>query len=173
MKKTILLKTCMALVTLAVAALGTGAAMAEPRGDGAHGANGMGHEMHGKEGGERHQWLEKLNLSADQKKKIDQIRDEQREAIKASAEQLHAEHEKMRDMMKGDATDAELREQHGKVMTLRTAMGDARFESFLKIRALLTSGQRKRMAMMHHGGMGHDGMHHGEPGMKDTGARKP
>lgn len=173
MQKAIFLKTCMALAAAAVLGLGTGYAAAEPKGSGTHNPDWAEHDMPGKQGEGHHQWLAKLNLSADQKTKIDQIRAEQHEARKASAEQLRIEHEKMREMMKGDATDAELREQHGKVHALRAAMGDARFETVLKIRALLNKGQRKRMAMMHHGGMEHDGMPHGEPGMKDTGDGKP
>lgn len=165
MRKALLLKTCMTLATLAVIAAITGSATAyacdkgpgasepcpipEKQGDGRH-----------------HQWMEKLNLSADQKEKIDQIRNEHHEAIKASAEQLRAEHGKMRDMMQDDATDAQLREQHDKVRALRTLVGDAWFESFLKIRAILTPGQRKRMSMMHHAEMSPDGTRHGEPGIK-------
>lgn len=170
MQKSIFSKTCMVLAMLAVIAIGSGAAMAEPQGHGSHNPDWVEHDMHGKQGKEHHLWLAKLNLSADQKTKIDQIRAEQREAMKATAEQLRTEHEKMRELMKGNATDAELREQHAKVHALRAAMGDARFESFLKIRALLTSGQRKRMATMHHGGMGHDG---GDAGAKDAGDSKP
>lgn len=171
MQKAIFLKTFTVVVTLVVAALGSGAAMAEPMGSGSHNPDWAGHDTHGKQGEGHNQWLAKLNLSADQKTKIDQIRTEQHEAMKVPAEQLRAEHEKMKEMMKGNATDAELREQHGKVHALRAAMGDARFESFLKIRALLSGGQRKRMAMMHHEGMGHGGMPHGEPGMKDPAAK--
>ncbi len=165
MKKALVLKACMAF-TVAAIALGTGYAAAEPWGDGSPGPHGKGHGMYGKPEEGRHQWLEKLNLSAGQKEKIEAIRDEQREAVKATSEQLRAEHEKMRDMMQGDATDAQLREQHGKIHALRTAVTEARFESFLKIRALLTSGQRKRMAKLHHEEMDHHGMRQAEPEIK-------
>lgn len=162
---------CAALAVAAVVTLGTGAVAAEPRGNGPRGGSEAGYGMHGGDGEGRHQWMEKLNLTAEQKKKIGQIRDEQREAIKAAAEQLRAEHGKMRDMMQGDADDAQLREQHGKVRALRAAVGEAWFEALLKIRAVLTPDQRKQMGALHHGGMDSSGAERGGSGMKDHGMR--
>lgn len=167
MKRSRLLKICMSLAAMAVFALGTGLAVAEPWEDGSRGHGGMAHGMYGRPEEGRHLWLEKLNLSADQKDKIDQIRNDQHEAVKGAIEQLRGEHEKMREMMQGNATDAELREQHGKIRALRLTIGDARFESFLKIRAVLTKGQRKRMGKMHLEGMEPGGMRDGGPGAKD------
>ncbi len=151
MNKSIFQKTCMVLAVMAVIAIGTGHAAAEPREEGPRGPDETAVEE------KHHQWLEKLNLSAYQKDKIDKIHEEQRGKMKSAAEQLRAEHEKMREMMQGDATDDQLREQHAKVAALRAAAGEARFETFLKIRAVLNRGQRKRMGAMHHEGMGHSG----------------
>lgn len=153
----------MILALTAVSALGAGYAAAEPLENGSRGPGETAHEE------KQHQWLEKLNLSAYQKDKIDQIREEQRDTMKSTAAQLRAEHDKLREMMQGDATDDQLREQHAKIATLRAAAGNTRFEMFLKIRALLSRGQRKRMAAMHHEEMGHEGKWRGGPEMKNDG----
>lgn len=152
------------VAAVAVIVLGVGATAAHAHEMGPRGGEPGG--MHDGSGKEGHQWMEKLNLTAEQKQKIDQIRDEQRNAMKATAEQMRNEQEKMRGMMQGDATDGQLREQHGKVHALRVAVGDAWFESILKIRAVLTPEQRKQMGVFQHDGMGHGGPGMGGPGKK-------
>lgn len=106
-------------------------------------------EMFGGKGMDHHEgWLKKLDLTADQKKKLDAVREERKAAMKSTMEQARAEHEKLHQLMQGDAPEADLRAQHDKVLEFHTAGGKERFESMLKIRAILTPDQRKKMGEM-------------------------
>ncbi len=151
MKRSTLLTiaTLAAAITLGLA----GAAHARPWGNAEHAACG-GYHYIAADADQHHPWMEKLNLTAEQKTKIDKIRAAQKEKVAPVAEQLRAEMETLRTMMQGDATDAQLREQHRKVHALRSTLGDAWFESILQIRAILTPEQRKEMGAMHQMGKG-------------------
>ncbi|MBI3580811.1 MAG: Spy/CpxP family protein refolding chaperone [Nitrospinae bacterium] len=154
MYKVALPKTLTLFIALAALSVWAGNASAEP-GDKRTGdkgwEEGRGHEGDG-EG--RRKWMEKLNLTADQRKRIDAVRSERKEKMKTVVEQLHAEHRKLRDMLKGDATDAQLREQHGKYAALQAQMGETFFDSMLRIRAVLTPDQRKELKVHRHEGKG-------------------
>jgi Spy/CpxP family protein refolding chaperone len=165
MNKSAALKTLTALVALAVLMLG-GNAFAEPQEKRVAGGDTKGCSKPDCRENDGHKWAEKLNLTADQKKKVDAIRSDRKTKIKAAAEQMQQEHQKLRDMLKGDATDAQLREQHGKVTALRTSMGDMFFDSILQVRAILTPEQRKKMEFTQHEGMWHKDGHHSESGAK-------
>ncbi|MBI3793307.1 MAG: Spy/CpxP family protein refolding chaperone [Nitrospinae bacterium] len=99
-------------------------------------------------------WMKRMNLTEEQKNKIELIRVEQKQRVDAGMEQMRAEHKILREMLQGVATDDQLREQRKKAAVLHITIGDAMFDSMLRIRALLTPEQRKNMVMPHHGPMG-------------------
>lgn len=143
------LKTLALLVALTTLSLGAGIASADSYEKQTGDKGWEGHKQGCDEGG-RHKWFKRLNLTPDQKKKIDVIRSEKKQNMKTVVEQLHAEHQKLRDMLKGDATDAQLREQHGKFAALQAKMKETTFDSMLRIRAVLTPDQRKELRVHHH-----------------------
>ncbi len=150
MSKEAILKTWAVLGVLAVITMGTGIASADSwekeRCDKGHAERSSCDRHHDKcRHHHHHHWMKGLNLTDDQVMKIDQIRSDRKRAVKTAFEQMRAEHQKLRDMMKGASTDAQLREQHDKVAALRAKIGDAFFDSMLKTRAVLTPEQRKKI----------------------------
>ena len=112
-------------------------------------------------------WQEQLNLSADQKAQIKQIRDQERSSSEGLRQQMKAAAEKQKSLMTGSATDDQLRQQHREVQALRQQVGERHFDTMLKIRQVLTPEQRTKAAqlMQEHRGRGR---HHGGPGGKQA-----
>jgi periplasmic protein CpxP/Spy len=99
-------------------------------------------------------WQEQLNLSADQKAQIQQIRDQERTSSQSLRQQMKAAFEKQQSLMTGNASDDQLRQQHREVQALRQQAEDRRFDTMLKIRQVLTPEQRTKAAQLmkdHHG----------------------
>ena len=121
-----------------------GAAFAE-MGGGPDGKGGPGkHERGGQEGPGN--MFKELNLTEEQEQKLKELREAGRDGSKASREEMKAAHEKMRELLEGDANESQLRAQHKKLQALKMKMDDERFENMLATRAILTPEQRKKMA---------------------------
>ncbi|NJN37846.1 MAG: Spy/CpxP family protein refolding chaperone [Acaryochloridaceae cyanobacterium CSU_3_4] len=111
------------------------------------------------------QFRQALNLTPEQVTKIDQIREQGKQARQTQREAYRAAKEKMQTLMASDAGDDELRFQHRVLQDLRQKMGEARFENKLKIRSILTPEQRTKMVELqkqHKGRWGH--RQHGQDG---------
>lgn len=109
----------------------------------------------------REQFRQQLNLSPEQAAEIDQIREQNKQDKQATREALRAARDKMQTLMGSDATDDELRAQHRVLQDLRRDMGEARFETKLKIRQVLTPEQRTKMAEFKKQRKGRWGRRHG------------
>jgi periplasmic protein CpxP/Spy len=111
--------------------------------------------------GER--WGKELNLTTEQQAQIKTIRDEEKTASAGLHQQMKAAREQLGTLMAGNADDAQLRQQHEQVQQLMQQMGDRRFDTMLKIRAILTPEQRTKAAELkkQHKGRWH-GRHHGD-----------
>jgi periplasmic protein CpxP/Spy len=96
--------------------------------------------------GER--WGKELNLTPEQQAQIKAIRDQERTASADLRQQMKAARDQLGTLMAGNADDAQLRQQHGQVQQLMQQMGDRRFDTMLKIRAILTPEQRTKAAEM-------------------------
>jgi periplasmic protein CpxP/Spy len=107
------------------------------------------------------QWQEQLNLSADQKAKIKTIHDQEKSSSQSLRQQIKAAAEKEQSLMAGTASDDQLRQQHREMQTLHQQMETQRFETMLKIRAVLTPEQRTKAAQFQ---KEHRGHHRGGPG---------
>jgi periplasmic protein CpxP/Spy len=90
--------------------------------------------------------FKELNLTADQQAKIKAIRDQEKSASTDRRTQMKAAFDQMRSLSAGNATEDQLRTQHRQVQQLRQQAEDRRFETMLKIRAVLTPEQRTKMA---------------------------
>jgi periplasmic protein CpxP/Spy len=118
-----------------------------------------GKERKGRWGHRGGDMFKELNLTADQQAKIKAIRDQEKSASADRRTQMKAAFDQMRSLSAGNATDDQLRAQHQQVRQLRQQAEDRRFETMLKIRAVLTPEQRTKMAELmqkHHKG-GHRG----------------
>jgi len=159
MHGTLNLKALALAVALATLAAGAGNAAAEA--DKISTDENGWHEGHKCDVGGQHKghgkWLDRLSLSAEQKKKVDAVRAEREQNMKTVMEQMREEHKKMGKMLGGDASDAQLREQHAKAMALRAKMGEAFFDSMLRIRSVLTPEQRKEFGKLCDEKMGRHG----------------
>ena len=98
----------------------------------------------GKEGG----MFEKLNLSADQKQKMQAVRDQYKDQISQRMQAVRQARQELETMMAGTANASQMRDKHRQIMGLRQQLQDLQFESTLAMRELLTSEQRSQLAQL-------------------------
>ncbi|MBL1209391.1 Spy/CpxP family protein refolding chaperone [Geminocystis sp. GBBB08] len=90
--------------------------------------------------------MEKLNLSAEQKQRIESIRTKFEPQMTSIREQMRIEREKMSTMMQNNESQNNLRAQHQKISALQQQMNNLRFESMLETREVLTPQQRQQFS---------------------------
>jgi len=90
-----------------------------------------------------------LDLTSEQKDKIKAIKQETKNAMKDSKTTMRAEQSAMHALMtSGTATDEAIRAQHQKVQDLMAKNADARIETMIRIREVLTPEQRAKLATL-------------------------
>jgi Spy/CpxP family protein refolding chaperone len=103
--------------------------------------SGGGGQWSGKQG-----WLEQLNLTEQQQQEIQAIRDRYQTQMQASRDQMRQNMERMSQMMGGNTSDNDLRNQHNQILQARQEIGQMQFEQMLAIRNVLTPEQRQQFA---------------------------
>jgi periplasmic protein CpxP/Spy len=98
----------------------------------------------GKEG----RLFEQLNLSADQKQKMQAVRDRYKDQISQRMQAMRQARQELETMMSGTANTSQIREKHRQIMGLRQQLEEVRFENMLAMREVLTSEQRGKLAQM-------------------------
>ncbi len=98
----------------------------------------------GKEGG----MFDKLNLSADQKQKMQAVRAQYKDQISQRMQAVRQARQELETMMAGTANASQMRDKHRQIMGLRQQLEDVQFESTLAMRELLTSEQRSQLAQL-------------------------
>jgi Spy/CpxP family protein refolding chaperone len=98
----------------------------------------------GKEGG----MFDKLNLSADQKQKMQAVRDRYKDQISQRREAVRQARQELQTMMSGTANTSQIRDKHRQITALRQQLEDVQFESTLSMRELLTPEQRSQLAQL-------------------------
>jgi Spy/CpxP family protein refolding chaperone len=98
----------------------------------------------GKQGG----MFDQLNLSADQKQKMQAISDRYKDQISQRMQAVRQARQELATMMTGTATASEMREKHRQIIGLRQQLEDVQFESTLAMREVLTPEQRSQLAQM-------------------------
>jgi periplasmic protein CpxP/Spy len=115
-------------------------------------------KMHRKDmGGMGAEWGKELNLTAEQQAQIKTIREQEKTASQSLRQQMQTARKQLGTLMAGNASDAQLRQQHDQVRQLDQQLGDRRFDTMLKIRSVLTPEQRTKAAELmkqHHGRRG-------------------
>lgn len=90
--------------------------------------------------------IEELNLSDSQMQDLEDIRLKYQEQMNEQRQVLMEAQQELNDMMSGDASEAQLRNQYRQVAQLGQELGDLRFESMLEMREVLTPQQRRELA---------------------------
>ncbi|MBE9185722.1 Spy/CpxP family protein refolding chaperone [Microcoleus sp. LEGE 07076] len=96
----------------------------------------------GKEGG----MFEKLNLSADQKQKMQAVRDRYKDQISQRMQAVRQARQELQTMMSGTATASQIRDKNTQITALKKQLDDVRLESTLAMREILTPAQRTQLA---------------------------
>lgn len=98
----------------------------------------------GKEGG----MFERLNLSADQKQKMQAVRDRYKDQITQRREAVRQARQELQTMMGGTTNANQIRDKHRQIMGLRQQLEEVLFESMLSMREVLTPEQRSQLAQL-------------------------
>lgn len=95
-----------------------------------------------------------LNLTPEQETQIRAIYEEAKTESADERQELQAAYTAMKSALAGDASDAQLRQQHETIQDLRGELGDLAFETLLEVRQELTPEQRERFAELRAEGRG-------------------
>lgn len=87
---------------------------------------------------------QELDLTSDQEDRIRAIYEEAKTDTADEREELRAARQQLQELLASNASEAELRQQHGIIQDLREELGDRRFEGILDVREVLTPEQRDR-----------------------------
>jgi len=90
--------------------------------------------------------MERLNLTAEQQKQMESIRNKYQPQMTSLREQITVERDKMSTMLKNNDSQNNLRSQHQKISTMQEKMNNLRFESMLETREILTPQQRQQFS---------------------------
>ena len=90
--------------------------------------------------------MEQLDLSPEQSQQVEAIQEESKTTAEEIEPQVRSQREEMKSLMASDASTEEIRSQYQEAQALRQKMGDNRFETMLRIREVLTSEQRAKIA---------------------------
>lgn len=116
----------------------------------------------GRGGNECHaKMVEELNLSAEQKQKLNEIRTEFRKTLPEKRKAMKAAREELQTVLRGSASADEARKKFQDLKQKEDTFTEARFEKVLAIRALLTPEQRQKFKGLDHKNSCHD---HGRMG---------
>lgn len=111
--------------------------------------------------------IEQLDLSDEQRSKINEIKESNRPEMKAAHEELDTQRDAFHELMKTAATDDALRTAFTKMEEIKGKLALLRFNSMLKIRQVLTAEQRVKFEELK-GKRGPRGHHRGpKPGEFD------
>ena len=99
----------------------------------------------GKEGG----LFDQLNLSADQKQKMQAVRDRYKDQVSQRMQAVRQARQELETMMSGTTANAsQMREKHRQIMGLRQQLEEVQFESTLSMREVLTPEQRSQLSQL-------------------------
>lgn len=99
-------------------------------------------------GGRESRLFEQLNLSAEQKQKMQAVRDRYKDQISQRMQAMRQARQELETMMSGTANTSQIREKHRQIMGLRQQFEEVQFESMLEMRDVLTSEQRAKLTQL-------------------------
>jgi len=99
-------------------------------------------------GGKENGMFDKLNLSAEQKQKMQGVRDRYKDQISQRMQAVRQGRQELQTMMSGTANTSQIREKHRQIMGFRQQLEEVQFESTLSMREVLTPEQRSQLAQL-------------------------
>ncbi|HIK24411.1 MAG TPA: Spy/CpxP family protein refolding chaperone [Thermosynechococcus sp. M46_R2017_013] len=90
--------------------------------------------------------LENLNLTAEQRQRLQAVRQQYQAQMEQTRNQLRTAKEELRQMMGSNASEDQIRSKHQQVRQLENQLASLRFESMLAMRGILTPQQRQTLA---------------------------
>ena len=90
--------------------------------------------------------FDQLNLSADQKQKIQAVRDKYKGQITQRMEAVRQARQELKTMMAGTASANQIRDKNTQITGLKKQLDDVQLESTLAIREILTPAQRTKLS---------------------------
>jgi len=100
-------------------------------------------------GGKENGLFEKLNLSAEQKQKMQALRDRYKEQVSQRMQAVRQARQELQTMMSSSTANAsQMRDKHRQIMGLRQQLEEVQFESTLAMREVLTTEQRSQFSQM-------------------------
>lgn len=99
-------------------------------------------------GGNEERLFEQLNLSQEQKQKMQAIRNQYKDQLNQRRQALHQAQQELKTLMTGTASANQIREKHRQLLTLRQQLEEVQFESMLAMREVLTPEQRNQFAQL-------------------------
>ncbi|MEG4803873.1 Spy/CpxP family protein refolding chaperone [Microcoleus sp. ARI1-B5] len=98
-------------------------------------------------GGKEGRMFDRLNLSADQKQKMQAVRDRYKDQVSQRMQAIRQAREELETMMSGTtATASQIRDKHRQMMGLRQQLEEVQFETTLAMRDVLTPEQRSQLS---------------------------
>ena len=99
----------------------------------------------GKAGG----MFDQLNLSAEQKQKMQGVRDRYKEQVSQRMQAVRQARQELETMMSSSTANvSQMRDKHRQIMGLRQQLEEVQFESTLAMREVLTPEQRNQLSQM-------------------------
>jgi periplasmic protein CpxP/Spy len=92
--------------------------------------------------------FEQLNLSADQKQKMQAVRDRYKDQISQRMQAMRQARQELETLMSGTANISQIRDKHRQIMGMKQQLEEVRFESMLAMREILTSEQRSKLTQL-------------------------
>ncbi|WP_164929323.1 Spy/CpxP family protein refolding chaperone [Gloeobacter violaceus] len=89
--------------------------------------------------------LRGLGLSSEQRSRIQDLRREDQQQAAPLRDNLNSEQQQLRTLYTSDAPDDQLRSQYDRMQVYRQRLDRQRFENLLRIRSVLTPGQRTQL----------------------------
>jgi Spy/CpxP family protein refolding chaperone len=91
-------------------------------------------------------FIDKLNLTTEQREQMQQIRQKYQSEITQLKDNLRTERTKLREMMASNDSNTNISNQHQKIVNLNQQLSKLRFDSMLEMRQVLTTEQRETFA---------------------------
>ncbi len=98
--------------------------------------------------GKENMMFEQLNLSAEQKQKMQGVRDRYKEQISQRMQAVRQGRQELQTMMSGTANTSQIRDKHRQIMGLKQQLEEVKFESMLATRDILTPSQRSQLSQL-------------------------
>ena len=100
-------------------------------------------------GGKENGLFDKLNLSADQKQKMQAVRDRYKDQVSQRMQAVRQARQELETMMSGTTANvSQIRDKHRQIMGLTQQLQELRFENTLAMREVLTPEQRTQLSQL-------------------------